>query len=159
MTTLQISSILLENLHTTFEAQGKKFLRDVAKVLDLPYSDVLKTVYNKSSNVSIQVINIDNSVKEDIKCSAIVKHIDIGYLCNKKVSSGSIFCKDHFIKQSRIDSKSTSKSTSIPTISQLILNSEDSSLYLNTKNNTVMNKDGLIKGYYKDGVYYSYSIN
>jgi len=154
MGTIQIPAILLESLEVSLEAQGKLFLRDISKVLDIPYKDLLKNVYGGQLKVPFQLTEVvedgTNTVKtqQSNTCKAIVPHYSAGYICKKPCQNDSSFCEEHFVKQPAINVKTAEPIYNITATLQ--------DLYVK-KDLLVMNKEGVTKGFLDNGIYYEYT--
>lgn len=156
MATMQIPAILLESLEVSLEAQGKLFLRDISKVLDIPYKDLLKNVYGGQLKVPFQLTEVaedgtntnTNTSKQTNICRAIIPHYSAGYMCKKPCQNSSSFCEEHFVKQPTINVKTAEPIYNITATLQ--------DLYVK-KDLLVMNKEGLTKGFLDNGVYYEYT--
>jgi len=148
MAAVQIPAILLESLEVSLEAQGKLFLRDISKVLDIPYKELLKNVYGNQLKIPFQITEIMESPSQTTQCKAIIPHYSTGYICRKPAEQGSVFCKQHFMKQPNIYTKTAE---SIYSISATLQN-----LYIK-KDSIVIDKEGITKGILESGVYYEYT--
>ena len=151
MAAVQIPATLLESLEVSLEAQGKLFLRDISKVLDIPYKELLKNVYGSQLKVSFQLTEITEAnanAPEPTPCKAIIPHHSSGYICRKPSEQGSVFCKQHFMKQPNIYTKTAESIYGItPTLQNLYIK----------KDSIIINKEGNTKGILENGVYYEYS--
>ena len=149
MAAVQSPATLLESLEVSLEAQGKLFLRDISKVLDIPYKELLKNVYGSQLKVSFQLTEItEQPDTESTLCRAIIPHYSTGYICRKSTEQGSVFCKEHFMKQPPLDIKAAEPIYSITATLQ--------NLYVK-KDSVVINKEGRTKGILENGIYYEYS--
>ena len=156
MDKIEVPAVLLESLETSFDVLGRNLLRDVGQVLNIPYKELVKKVYGDSSNPNNQFRKIclepntntrTNTTITETTCRALIKHNDGAYMCGKIAKSESIFCTKHF--------ESPTLFNTTGAIELKRLKGIGDELWA-TPEGIVVNKDGLIKGYVKNGVLFRY---
>ena len=87
----KVPRLLWESLEAVLLAQGKRYVRDIAKTLKVNEKELLKQVFSTKDAVKIA---LHDTTTASLQCSAYLPG-QIVHLCRKPVLLGSIFCESH----------------------------------------------------------------
>jgi hypothetical protein len=140
---------LAESLEVSFQAVGRNLLRELSDVLDIPFRDLVKKVYGPTSTTKVRLCATPSeSTSIPIPCKGIVKHYNGGFLCGVQAVQGSCFCSTHFGKTETFNIE-----TAVPLRKLKGIITEE---LWSTPQGIVVNKESIIVGALKDGVFYKY---
>jgi hypothetical protein len=88
----KVSRLLWENLEAVLLAQGKRFVKDIAKTLKVNEKELLKQVFPTKDSFKVAIY--DGS-SESNQCSAYITGGPVTHLCRKPIVTGSAFCAAH----------------------------------------------------------------
>ena len=145
---IEVSADLLESLDISLEALGKNLLKDVSEVLNIPYKDLLKSVYGNGKLAKI--ILTGEEKPRDTRCKGLIEYHKNGFLCRKPTISGSSYCAGCFSKPIHFN---TTNSLVLRKVKGSAVTVED--IY-SLPTGLVVNKEGIIKGFIKDTILYTY---
>ena len=91
MAEYQVPRILWETLESVLLAQGRAFVKDVAKRLEVNEKELLRQVM-PSSKISVY---LHDTHTEDMQCHAYVQTGSVTHHCRRPVTLGSEFCFLH----------------------------------------------------------------
>jgi hypothetical protein len=91
MSEYQVPRVLWESLESVLLAQGRLFVKDVAKRLDVDEKELLKKVM-PSSKIKVYLHDTET---EDLKCQAYIQTGVVKHHCRRPVVLGSEFCIIH----------------------------------------------------------------
>ena len=104
----KVPRLLWESLEAVLQAQGKKYVREVAKTLEVDPKELVRQVFAKDT---VPVILHDTSTTT-LECSAYVqergaaKHM-MARLCRRPVQLGSEFCSHHLLSRPTVVTEET----------------------------------------------------
>lgn len=98
MAEYQVPRILWETLESVLLAQGRAFVKDVAKRLEVNEKELLRRVM-PSSKISVY---LHDTQTEDMQCHAFVQTGSVTHHCRRPVTLGSEFCFLHFRDRLRV---------------------------------------------------------
>jgi len=87
----KVPRLLWESLEAVLLAQGKRYVRDMAKTLKVNEKELIKRVFPTKDTLNI---TIHDTQSMSLQCSAYVPGT-INQLCRKPVELGSEFCLAH----------------------------------------------------------------
>ena len=87
----KVPRLLWESLEAVLLAQGKRYVRDIAKTLKVNEKELLKQVFSTKDAVKIA---LHDTTTASLQCSAYLPG-SIVHLCRKPVLLGSPFCESH----------------------------------------------------------------
>ena len=87
----KVPRLLWESLEAILLAQGKRYVRDIAKTLKVNEKELLKQVFSTKDAVKIA---LHDTTTTSLQCSAYLPG-SIVHLCRKPVLLGSSFCESH----------------------------------------------------------------
>lgn len=88
----KVPRLLWESLEAVLLAQGKRFVREIAKTLEVPEKELLKQVF--PSKDSLQV-TLHDTQSQSLQCDAFEQTDSMIHRCGKPVDLGSTFCGGH----------------------------------------------------------------
>lgn len=97
-----VPRLLWENLEAVFNNEARKYLRDLANCLEVPYDDLAAKVFPKRSAVKVYLQD-SPADSEDLACRAFIESGAIAARCRKPVSIGTQFCCHHQIYRPEIN--------------------------------------------------------
>lgn len=87
----KVPRLLWESLEAVLLAQGKRYVRDMAKTLKVNEKELIKRVFPTKETLNI---TIHDTQTMSLQCSAYVPGV-LNQLCRKPVELGSEFCLAH----------------------------------------------------------------
>jgi hypothetical protein len=87
----KVSRLLWENLEATLLAQGKRFIKDIAKTLQVSEKELIKQVFPTKDTLKVAIY--DSNVESN-QCSAYVTGT-VTHICRRPTLTGSTFCASH----------------------------------------------------------------
>lgn len=102
----KVPRLLWESLETVLVAQGKKYVREVARALEVDPKELVRQVFAKDA---IPVILHDTST-DMLECCAYERGMsktDVARLCRRPVQLGSEFCSHHIVARPTIVTEET----------------------------------------------------
>jgi hypothetical protein len=87
----KVPRLLWENLEAIMLAQGKRFVKDIAKTLQVSEKELIKQVFPTKDTLKVAIY--DSNV-ECNQCSAYVTGT-VTHLCRRPILTGSAFCANH----------------------------------------------------------------
>ena len=87
----KVSRLLWENLEATLLAQGKRFVKDIAKTLQVSEKELIKQVFPTKDAFKVAIY--DSNVESN-QCSAYVTGT-VTHICRRPILTGSTFCASH----------------------------------------------------------------
>ena len=153
---ITIPEDLAESLEVSFQAIGRNLLRELSDVLDIPFRDLVKKVYGPSGTAKIRLCvpatttatTAATTAQTKTSCKGIIQHYNGGFLCGLQTVQGSCFCPTHF-------GKTTLFNTGLATPLRRLKGVVTEELWA-APNGLVVNKEGIIMGSLKDGVFCKY---
>ena len=91
MVEYQVPRILWESLESVLLAQGRIFVKDIAKRLDVDEKELLRRVM-PSSKIKVY---LHDTQTDGLQCTAYVQNCSITQHCRRPVMLGSEFCGQH----------------------------------------------------------------
>ena len=91
-TDIKVPRLLWESLEAILLAQGKKYVREMAKALEVDPRDLVKKVFDGKD--AVRVI-LHDTATESLECAAYVQDRAVTRLCRRPVQLGSEFCSHH----------------------------------------------------------------
>ena len=104
----KVPRLLWESLEAVLQAQGKKYVREIAKALEVDSKELVRQVFAKDT---VPVILHDTATTM-LECSAYVqergaaKHT-MARLCRRPVQLGSEFCSHHLLSRPTVVTEET----------------------------------------------------
>jgi hypothetical protein len=92
MAEYQVPRILWESLESVLLAQGRIFVKDIAKRLEVDEKELLRRVM-PSSKVKVY---LHDTQTENLQCQAFVHTDSVTHRCRRAVLLGQPFCAEHF---------------------------------------------------------------
>jgi len=143
--TYKVPRLLWENLEALLLAEGKRYVRDIAKTLKVPEKELLKRVFPTKD--TLQIILHDTHT-QTLECSAHVisspkdeRVGQVGRRCRRPVQLGSEFCSVHVLHRSLfIQSTPVRKLQDSPSRPSLWV----------LENGTVINEEGIEQGLFSE---------
>lgn len=89
--TYKVPRLLWESLESVLLAQGKRYVREMAKTLKVNEKELLKRVFPTKDAVHI---TLHDTTTASLQCTAYLPG-QIVHLCRKPVLLGSMFCESH----------------------------------------------------------------
>ena len=89
--TYKVPRLLWESLESVLLAQGKRYVREMAKTLKVNEKELLKRVFPTKDAVHI---TLHDTTTSSLQCTAYLPG-QIVHLCRKPVLLGSMFCESH----------------------------------------------------------------
>jgi hypothetical protein len=92
--TYAVPRILWENLENVFNNEARRYVKDLAAVLDVPADKLLQKVFPKKSTVKVYIQDtpVDD---EDLCCRAFVEAGAVAARCRRPVMLGTSHCCHH----------------------------------------------------------------
>jgi hypothetical protein len=140
MAEYQVPRLLWESLEGVLLAQGRVFVRDVARRLAVDEKELLRQVMPKDK---IHVYLHDTQT-EDMQCHAFVQTESVIHHCRRPVTLGSEYCFLHFRDRLRVHEHDHDETRHVQ---QLEASADRPSLWKRT-DGTVINSKGEIVGMY-----------
>lgn len=137
----QVPRLLWETFESVLLAQGRIFVKDVAKRLEVNEKELLRRVMPSSK---IKVYLHDTST-DSLLCQAFVQTGIIMHHCRKPVSLGCEFCSLH-----RTTRYFTGHDVTEENYVQRIEDSPDRPALWKCKDGSVIDYDGNVRGYYEE---------
>ena len=91
MTEYKVPRILWENLESVLLEQSKRFVRELAKRLDVPEKELIKRVLPSDK---LQVVIMDSDCAS-LQCNAFIQQNKMTIYCRKPVAYQSGYCMSH----------------------------------------------------------------
>ncbi len=91
-TDVKVPRLLWESLEAVFQAQGKKYVRDIAKALEVDPKELVKKVFDGKGKIPVI---LHDTATDSLECSAYVQDKAVTRLCRRPVQLGSEFCSHH----------------------------------------------------------------
>jgi hypothetical protein len=143
----KVPRLLWESLEAIMLAQGKRYVREMAKTLKVNEKELLKRVFPAKDTLNI---TLHDTTSTSLQCMAYMNGT-ITHLCRKPVLLGSDYCSSHQTMRAIVDTE--------PTLEKLGTDSKTPPLWL-TKDGTVIDSSGTAKGAFhkKQGKLVLYTI-
>jgi len=90
----KVPRLLWESLEAVLLAQGKRFVRDLAKTLEVPEKELLRQVFPTKDSLQVTLHDTQSS---SLQCEAFQQTEAMVHRCGKPVDLGSTFCSAHRI--------------------------------------------------------------
>ena len=87
----KVPRLLWESLEAVLLAQGKRYVRDMAKTLKVNEKELLKQVFPTKDAIKV---TLHDTTTASLQCTAYLPG-QIVHLCRKPVLLGSTFCESH----------------------------------------------------------------
>jgi hypothetical protein len=133
----KVPRLLWESLEAVLLAQGKRFVRDLAKTLEVPEKELLKQVF--PSKDSLQV-TLHDTQSVSLQCEAFEQTDVMIHRCGKPVDLGSTFCSGHRYHRPTVVTTSTVEYV------KLRDGADRPSLWLRKSDNHVVDAKGSVRG-------------
>lgn len=91
-TDIKVPRLLWESLEAVLVAQGKKYVREMAKALEVDPKDLVKKVFDGKDGVRVI---LHDTATDSLECTAYVQDKAVTRLCRRPVQLGSEFCSHH----------------------------------------------------------------
>ena len=155
--TIEVSADLLESLDISLEALVKNLLKDVSEVTNIPYKDLLKTIYGNGKLAKITLTGNEPKETKETICKGLIEYHKNGFLCRKPTISGSSYCTTCFSKPTHfnITNSLVLRKVKGPGTTGTTTGTTTEDIY-SLPNGLVVNKQGIIKGFIKDTILYTY---
>ena len=88
----KVSRLLWENLEAVLLAQGKRFVKDIAKTLKVNEKELLKQVFPTKDSLKVAIYDGN---AESNQCSAYITGGPVTHLCRNPIITGTSFCSAH----------------------------------------------------------------
>ncbi len=95
----KVPRMLWENFEAILMAQSKKYIRELARRLDVPERELQKKVLPSSDTLKIMIID---SSTESLQCRSYVQQDKITTFCRKPVAYPSEYCSFHSVKRMNV---------------------------------------------------------
>jgi hypothetical protein len=95
MTEYKVPRILWENLESVLLEQSKRFVRELAKRLDVPEKELIKRVL-PSDKLQVTIMDSDCA---SLQCKAFIQQHKMTIYCRKPVAYQSGYCLSHRYKR------------------------------------------------------------
>jgi hypothetical protein len=94
----KVPRLLWESMEAVLQAQGKKYVREIAKTLEVDPRELIRQVFNKDT---VPVI-LHDTTTTTLECSAYIQERGaakqtMARLCRRPVQLGSEFCSHHIL--------------------------------------------------------------
>jgi hypothetical protein len=96
---IKVPRLLWESLEAVFLAQGKKYVREMAKALEVDPKQLVKKVFDGKDGVRII---LHDTATESLECTAYVQDRAVTRMCRRPVQLGSEFCSTHITARAHI---------------------------------------------------------
>ncbi len=133
----KVNRILWESLESILYAHSVKYVREVAKKLEIPEKELIKRVIPSSDSLKVYIQDTNN---ETTQCKAYIQDSKLTVLCRKPVAYNCEYCSLH--KNKRI---TLIKETDPEFIQKIKDRSDINSVWVNSTNNLI-NSNGDIIG-------------
>ena len=135
----KVPRLLWESLEAVLLAQGKRFVREIAKTLEVPEKELLKRVLPMKDSLQV---TLHDTQSLSLQCEAFEQTDAMIHRCGKPVDLGSTFCSGH-----RIHRPIIAPGTTIPTNYIKLRDGADRpSLWLRKSDNHVVDAKGTVRG-------------
>ncbi len=134
----KVPRLLWESLEAVLLAQGKRFVREIAKTLEVPEKELLKQVF--PSKDSLQV-TLHDTQSQSLQCEAFEQTDSMIHRCGKPVDLGSTFCGGH-----RVHRPTVLPGATVPEYSKLRDGADRPSLWLRKSDSHVVDAKGAVRG-------------
>jgi hypothetical protein len=89
---IKVPRLLWESFDHVLQAQGKKYVREIAKALDVDPKELVRKVFDKKDCVRVV---LHDTATDSLECCAYVQDKALTRLCRRPVQLGSEFCSAH----------------------------------------------------------------
>jgi hypothetical protein len=96
---VKVPRLLWESLEAVFQAQGKKYVREMAKALEVDPRDLLKKVFDGKDRIPVI---LHDTATDSLECAAYVQDKTVTRLCRRPVQLGSEFCSSHLTSRPHV---------------------------------------------------------
>ncbi len=133
----KVNRILWESLESILYAHSVKYVREVAKKLEIPEKELIKRVIPSSDSLKVYIQDTNN---ETTQCKAYIQDNKLTVLCRKPVAYNCEHCSLHRDKRMTLI-----KETDPEFIQKIKDRSDINSIWVNSTNNLI-NSNGDIIG-------------
>ncbi len=133
----KVNRILWESLESILYAHSVKYVREVAKKLEIPEKELIKRVIPSSDSLKVYIQDTNN---ETTQCKAYIQDNKLTVLCRKPVAYNCEYCSLHRDKRMTLI-----KETDPEFIQKIKDRSDINSIWVNSTNNLI-NSNGDIIG-------------
>jgi hypothetical protein len=98
-TDIKVPRLLWESLQAVLEAQGKKYVREMAKALEVDPRDLVKKVFDGKDGVRVI---LHDTATDSLECAAYVQDKAVTRMCRRPVQLGSEFCSHHIVSRPHV---------------------------------------------------------
>ena len=134
----KVPRLLWESLAAVLLAQGKRFVRDLAKTLEVPEKELLKQVFPTKDSLQV---TLHDTQSMSLQCEAFHQTEAMVHRCGKPVDLGSTFCGGHRVHRPTV--------AVVPTTIEYIKlrdGADRPSLWLRKSDNHVVDAKGSVRG-------------
>jgi len=135
----KVPRLLWESLEAVLLAQGKRFVRELAKTLEVPEKDLLKQVFPTKDSLQI---TLHDTQSLSLQCEAFEQTESMIHRCGKPVDLGSTFCSGHRVHRPTV---APTTGTTMEYI-KLRDGADRPSLWLRKSDNHVVDAKGSVRG-------------
>ena len=136
-TEYKVNRILWESLESILYAHSVKYVREIAKKLEIPEKELIKRVIPSSDSLKVYIQDTNN---ETTQCKAYIQNNNLTVLCRKPIAYNCEYCSLHRDKRMTLI-----KETDPEPIEKIKDRSDMDSLWINSINNLI-NSNGDIIG-------------
>lgn len=133
----KVNRILWESLESILYAHSVKYVREVAKKLEIPEKELIKRVIPSSDSLKVYIQDTNNDTTQ---CKAYIQDNKLTVLCRKPVAYNCEYCSLHRDKRMTLI-----KETDPEFIQKIKDRSDINSIWVNSTNNLI-NSNGDIIG-------------
>ena len=135
----KVPRLLWESLEAVLLAQGKRFVRDLAKTLEVPEKDLLKQVFPSKDSLHV---TLHDTQSLSLQCEAFEQTESMIHRCGKPVDLGSTFCSGHRVHRPTVAPTTDATTEYI----KLRDGADRPSLWLRKSDNHVVDAKGSVRG-------------
>ena len=136
----KVPRLLWESLEAVLLAQGKRFVKEIAKTLEVPEKELLKQVFHSKDSLHV---SLHDTQTVSLQCEAFKQTDSLVHRCAKPVALGSAFCCNHQIHRPIV-----TPTDSTVYYTKLEEGSDRPSLWLRKSDNYVVDSTGAVRGRY-----------
>ena len=140
MAEYQVPRILWESLESVLLAQGRIFVKDIARRLEVDEKELLRRVM-PSSKIKVY---LHDTQTESLQCQAFTHTDSVTHRCRRPVLLGMPFCSSHFKDRLMVIEPPEEN------IVERIQDAPDRPQLWKKHDNTVIDSKGNTKGYYDE---------
>lgn len=133
----KVNRILWESLESILYAHSVKYVREIAKKLEIPEKELIKRVIPSSDSLKVYIQDTNNDTTQ---CKAYIQHNKLTVLCRKPVAYNCEYCNIHRDKRMTIIKEIEPES-----IEKVKDRQDLDSVWINSNNNLI-NSNGDIIG-------------